>query len=177
MSMKHYLAARKEAKEHAAQRAGRTRICRCCPSLSPPQQVDAGAARAGADRAGSKMAGTATKGRTTAFSRGFMPLLEPDSEFACKGSVLYDGIVEDGPRQPIVALEYYNRFLHRGGQQARKRHASARCGEHRGRRHRVLPEPEDSERYRVYQEFFELPADTKINFITFTREGSFEKLL
>ena len=37
-------------------------------------------------------------------------------------------------------------------------------------------EPEDSERYRVYQEFLSFYADTKINFITFTREGSYEKL-
>ena len=36
----------------------------------------------------SQIAGTATKGRTTAFSRGFYPLLEPGTEFSNKWAIL-----------------------------------------------------------------------------------------
>ena len=42
--------------------------------------------------------GTKTKGRTEAFSSDFMPLLEPDSEFAVKWSNLYDSAVTEGIR-------------------------------------------------------------------------------
>ena len=112
MSMKHYLAARKEGlkQQHAAQARGQDPylpvLSELVPTLNKLTQVPLGLVQIALDQ----IEGTATKGRTTAFSRGFMPLLEQDSEFASKWSVLYDGIVEDGLRQPIVALEYYNRF-------------------------------------------------------------------
>ena len=178
MSMKHYLAARKEGlkQQHAAQARGQDPylpvLSELVPTLNKLTQVPLGLVQIALDQ----IEGTATKGRTTAFSRGFMPLLEQDSEFASKWSVLYDGIVEDGLRQPIVALEYYNRFYIVEG----NKRVSVMCRldavSIEADVTRVLPEPEDSERYRVYQEFLSFYADTKINFITFTREGSYEKL-
>lgn len=137
MSMKHYLAARKEGlkQQHAAQARGQDPylpvLSELVPTLNKLTQVPLGLGQIALDQ----IEGTATKGRTTAFSRGFMPLLEPDSEFASKWSVLYDGIVEDGLRQPIVALEYYNRFYIVEGNKRVSVMASARCGEHRGGRH------------------------------------------
>ena len=178
MSMKHYLAARKEGlkQQHAAQARGQDPylpvLSELVPTLNKLTQVPLGLVQIALDQ----IEGTATKGRTTAFSRGFMPLLEPDSEFASKWSVLYDGIVEDGLRQPIVALEYYNRFYIVEGNKRVSVMRRLDAVSIEADVTRVLPEPEDSERYRVYQEFLSFYADTKINFITFTREGSYEKL-
>ena len=178
MSMKHYLAARKEGlkQQHAAQARGQNPylpvLSELVPTLNKLTQVPLGLVQIALDQ----IEGTATKGRTTAFSRGFMPLLEPDSEFASKWSVLYDGIVEDGLRQPIVALEYYNRFYIVEGNKRVSVMRRLDAVSIEADVTRVLPEPEDSERYRVYQEFLSFYADTKINFITFTREGSYEKL-
>ena len=54
--------------------------------------------------------GTKTVGRQNAFANNFMPLVEPDSEFAMKWSRLYDSAVEEGIRDPIKAYEYMNKF-------------------------------------------------------------------
>ena len=56
------------------------------------------------------LVGTKTSGRHTAFSYDFMPLLEPDTEFAAKWSVLCDAHLEEGIQTPIIAFEYMNRF-------------------------------------------------------------------
>ena len=138
------------------------------PTLNKLTQVPLGLVQIALDQ----IEGTATKGRTTAFSRGFMPLLEQDSEFATKWSVLYDGIVEDGSAPAHRRAGILQPLLHRRGQQARERHASARRGEHRGETSRAsCRKPEDSERYRVYQEFLSFYADTKINFIVLHPRG------
>lgn len=57
-----------------------------------------------------RVCGTYTKARTNAFASNFMPLLEPNSEFAQKWARLYDGIVEFGVKQPITCVEYMGRY-------------------------------------------------------------------
>ena len=54
--------------------------------------------------------GTVTKGRQNAFSRSYMPLLPPESEFARKWSTLYRIQVSEGYRDPIIVTEYMHRF-------------------------------------------------------------------
>ena len=54
--------------------------------------------------------GTATKGRTYSFAANFMPILDADTEFACKWIALSDAQVNEGIRDPIVAYEYMNRY-------------------------------------------------------------------
>ena len=55
--------------------------------------------------------GTATKGRTYSFAANFMPILDADTEFACKWIALSDAQVNEGIRDPIVAYEYMNLSL------------------------------------------------------------------
>ena len=124
----------------------------------------------------SQIDGTATKGRTAAFSAGFYPLLDPDSEFATKWALLYDEIVEDGLRQPIVALEYYNRYYVVEGNKRVSVMKRLDAVLIEANVTRIIPAPEDSPRYRIYQEFLAFFEDTKINFITFTREGGYARL-
>lgn len=54
--------------------------------------------------------GTKTRARQNAFAPGFMPLLEPDTEFAYKWSSLYQAQIEEGFNSPIKAYEYLHRF-------------------------------------------------------------------
>ena len=124
----------------------------------------------------SQIDGTATKGRTAAFSAGFYPLLDPDSEFATKWALLYDEIVEDGLRQPIVALEYYHRYYVVEGNKRVSVMKRLDAVLIEANVTRIIPAPEDSPRYRIYQEFLAFFEDTKINFITFTREGGYARL-
>ena len=112
MTMEDYILARREGLRelHSMQLRGEDPglpvLSELVPSLNHLTQVPLGLVQIGIDQ----IAGTATKGRTTAFSRGFLPLLDPNSEFASKWSQLFDGVVEEGLRQPVTALEYYNRF-------------------------------------------------------------------
>lgn len=54
--------------------------------------------------------GTVTKGRQSAFSCNFMPLLPFGTEFARKWSNLYDIQVTEGYRDPIIVTEFMHRF-------------------------------------------------------------------
>jgi len=70
------------------------------------------------------VAGTRTRGRQSMFSRGFMPLGEPGSEFAAKWIALYDSQLEEGVREPIEVFEYQQRFY---VQEGNKRVSVAHC--------------------------------------------------
>ena len=146
MAMKDYAQARREGLRelHALRARGEDPflpvLSEIVPKLNQMTQVPLGLVQIAIDQ----IDGTATRWRTTAFSRSFLPLLEQDSEFASKWSLLYDGIMEDGLRQPVVALEYYNRFYIIEGNKrvSVMRRLDAVVIE--ANVTRVLPEPEDS---------------------------------
>ena len=54
--------------------------------------------------------GTKTCARQNSFAPGFMPLLEPDTEFAAKWSNLYRAQLSEGFNSPIKAYEYLHKF-------------------------------------------------------------------
>ena len=178
MGMEDYILARREGLRelHTMQLRGEDPglpvLSELVPSLNHLTQVPLGLVQISIDQ----IAGTATKGRTTAFSRSFLPLLDPGSEFASKWSQLYDGVVEEGLRQPVSALEYYNRFYIVEGNKrvSVMRRLDAVFIE--ANVTRVLPEPEDSERYRVYREFLQFYDDTRLNTVYFEHEGDFARL-
>ncbi|MBQ7784705.1 MAG: BMP family ABC transporter substrate-binding protein [Clostridia bacterium] len=178
MALDNYLLAKKEGQReiHARQSRGEDTtlpvLSEIVPKLNHLSQVPLGLMQISIDQ----IAGTATRGRTTAFAPNFMPLLDGNSEFAMKWSLLYDSVLINGLRDPIIAFEYYNHFYIIEGNKrvSVMRYLDAVMIE--ANVTRVLPEPEDSERYRAYQEFLRFFADTKINFIYFEREGCFEKL-
>ncbi|MGN0774700.1 MAG: BMP family ABC transporter substrate-binding protein [Candidatus Ventricola sp.] len=178
MSTEDYLRAQKRGLRltHALQSRGEDTtlpvLSELVPELNRLTQVPLGLIQISLDQ----IAGTATRGRTTAFARDFMPLLDVDSEFALKWSILYDDVVENGLRDPVLAYEYYNRFYIIEGNKRVSVMRTLDAVTIEANVTRILPEPEDSERYRVYQEFLRFYADSGINFIYFNREGSFERL-
>ncbi|MGN0777262.1 MAG: BMP family ABC transporter substrate-binding protein [Candidatus Ventricola sp.] len=178
MSTEHYLQAQKKGLRltHALQSRGEDTtlpvLGELVPELNRLTQVPLGLIQISLDQ----IAGTATHGRTTAFARNFMPLLDAESEFALKWSILYDDVVENGLREPVLAYEYYNRFYIIEGNKRVSVMSMLDAVTIEANVTRILPEPEDSERYRVYQEFLKFYADSGINFINFSREGSFKRL-
>ena len=54
--------------------------------------------------------GTKMEARQNSFAPGFLPLLEPDSEFAFKWSNLYRTQIREGFREPVKVYEYLHRF-------------------------------------------------------------------
>lgn len=178
MAIDHYLHAQKKAQKftHALQTKGEDTslpvLSEIVPELNRLTQVPLGLVQIPLNL----IEGTATRGRTTAFARNFMPLLDSTSEFAYKWYTLYDDVIIHGLRDPIIAYEYYNRFYVVEGNKRVSVMRTLDAVSIEANVTRVLPEPEDSERYRVYQEFLKFYADSKINFIHFTHEGCYKRL-
>lgn len=177
MAIEHYLHAQKKGLKlnHTLQSKGEDTtlpvLSEIVPELNRLTQVPLGLTQIPLK----DIEGTATRGRTTAFARNFMPLLDSTSEFAYKWHILYDNVVANGLREPIIVFEYYNKFYVVEGNKRVSVMRTLDAVSIEANVTRVLPEPEDSERYRVYQEFLRFYNDSKINFIHFTREGSYKR--
>ena len=178
MGFDHYVRAKREGlrEVHALQARGEDAtlpvLSEIVPGLNRLSQVPLGILQISVDQ----IVGTATKGRTTAFSPSFMPLLDQASEFATKWIALYDAVEKEGLRQPVKALEYYNKFYIVEGN---KRVSVSKLLDSvyiEADVIRIIPEPEDSERYRVYQEYLSFYKDTKLHSIYFDHEGDFARL-
>ena len=76
------------------------------PNLEEAKRVELGLVDIPMER----IVGTLTQGRSKAFSRNFLPLLEPDSEFADKWAHLCQAQSDEGIRDPVKAFEYMNHF-------------------------------------------------------------------
>ena len=124
----------------------------------------------------SLIAGTRTRGRQNSFSRGFMPLLEEDSEFAAKWSALIDSQRDEGLHEPIIVYEFLQRFY---VQEGNKRVSVMRYLDMptiTAKVTRVLPMPSDSRESRIYQEFLRFWRVAPVYGIVFSQEGSYERL-
>lgn len=117
--------------------------------------------------------GTKTKGRTTSFAPNFMPVLADSTEFAAKWSYLCDAHLRDGIRDPIVAYEYMNRYYVLEGNKRvsvlKFFHATSIAGFVT----RIVPARQDTKESRIYYEFLDFYNSTSINYLFFTRPGSY----
>lgn len=123
-----------------------------------------------------QITGTKTNGRSNAFARNFMPILDPDSEFAQKWATLSTDVAEEGLRHPVKAYEYMNQFYVEEGN---KRVSVAKYFdgiEIPGTVTRLIPKRTNDKENKIYYEFLDFYELTKINYIYFSKEGSFEKL-
>lgn len=123
-----------------------------------------------------RIVGTATRARSNAFAPNFMPILEPQSEFAQKWWMLCDSVLSHGVRQPATVLEYMNKYyLVEGNKRVSvMKYLDAVLVE--AEVTRILPRPADTKEYRIYQEYLRFYEDSAINDIYFNEEGSFHEL-
>ena len=124
----------------------------------------------------SKVVGTASKGRTNAFAANFMPLLDQGSEFSAKWNTLYNSVVEDGLRQPVKAYEYLNKFYLVEGNKRVSVMKYLDAVSIEAEVTRVIPARTDDPENQLYFEFLPFYADTKINYLWFSKPGSFARL-
>ena len=120
--------------------------------------------------------GTKTSGRHTAFAPNFMPLLEPDTEFAGKWSNLCDAHLNEGIHTPIIAYEFLNKFYVQEGNKrvsVLKYFDAVRIA---GTVTRLVPERNDSLENRIYYEFLDFYKLSKVNDVHFSRLGGYAKL-
>ena len=143
------------------------------PHMSGLSEVSLGCQRIDMDQ----IAGTRSSARREAFSASFYPILEEDSEFAAKWSHLAASHLKDGIRDPILAVEYLNRFYVVEGH---KRVSVLRffgAVNVQAEVRRLIPSRSDEPEIRAYYEFLDFYKLTRINYICFSRPGSYPELL
>lgn len=123
-----------------------------------------------------RLVGTSTAGRTSAFACNFLPILDENSEFALKWSVLHHSVVKDGIRDPIKVLEYMNRFYVVEGNKRVSVLKYLDSPMIEGDVTRIIPKRTEEKENKIYFEFLDFYKDTRINYIWFSEEGSFAKL-
>ena len=122
--------------------------------------------------------GVVSAGRISALTAGFRPLLDMDSEFACKWVALCKAHLEDtGIQEPIQCVEYLGHFYI---QEGNKRVSVLRYFDAPripGVVTRVLPEPSDEPRIKAYYEFLDFYKVSGLYSIQFRRPGDYASLL
>lgn len=124
-----------------------------------------------------QIVGTKTAGRTNAFASNFMPLLPMDSEFAIKWCNLYEAHLDEGIRDPVKAYEFMNRFYIEEGNKRVSVLKYCDAVTVPGIVTRIIPKLDDSEECKIYYEFLDFYKKTEINYLNFSQQGSYAKIL
>ena len=123
-----------------------------------------------------QIVGTKTNSRSNAFASNFMPILGEKTEFAYKWAGLYDRHVEEGIRDPIKAYEYMNKFYVEEGNKRVSILKYFDITTMAGTVTRILPKRTEEKENKIYYEFLDFYEASGINYIWFSKEGSFKKL-
>ena len=123
-----------------------------------------------------QIVGTKSEGRSDAFSKGFYPTLGIDSEFAQKWISLCHSHLEEGIRDPIKAYEFMNRFYVVEGNKRVSVLKYFDSPSITGQVIRILPPKTDEKETKLYYEFVDFYRFSRINYLNFTKEGSYAKL-
>lgn len=121
--------------------------------------------------------GTRTAGRQQAFACNFMPLLDDRTEFASKWSNLYDAHMEEGIRDPVKAVEFMNRYYIIEGNKRVSVLKYVDAASIQAYVTRLVPRRSDSPENRIYYEFLDFYRCTSIDYLTFSQEGCYARLL
>ncbi len=120
--------------------------------------------------------GTKTRARVNAFAPNFMPILEEGTEFSQKWQNLCQAHVTEGIRDPITAYEYMNRFYVAEGNKRVSVLKFFGAVNIAATVTRILPEKTVDEDVVLYYEFVDFYKYSKVNFIEFSKRGSFAVL-
>ena len=125
-----------------------------------------------------QIVGTKSAGRIFAFTPGFLPLLDADSEFASKWvNLCMAHMSDEGIRDPIVCYEYLGNFY---VQEGNKRVSVLRYfGATRipALVTRILPKNDGTPRVKAYFEFLDFFKASGVYNVQFHRPGEYGKLL
>ena len=122
------------------------------------------------------VAGTKTRARQNSFAPDFMPLIEPDSEFAAKWNNLYRAQISEGFNDPIKAYEYLHRFY---VQEGNKRVSVIRFLDMpmiAADVERIVPPADVLDQHPEYKEFLKFYSVAPIYDIETTWEGAYAEI-
>lgn len=123
-----------------------------------------------------QIVGTKTVGRSSSFAGNFMPILRESTEFAEKWIQLSISHVEQGIRDPIKAYEYMNRFYVEEGNKRVSVMKFFGAVSIPGNVMRIIPKRTEEKENKIYYEFLDFYQAAPVNYIWFSKEGSFRKL-
>ena len=125
-----------------------------------------------------RIIGTVSAGRTSVFSRDFMPLAEQNTEFGAKWITLCDAHLSDeGIRDPIRCYEYFGDFY---VQEGNKRLSVMRYFDAPtipASVLRIVPAYTNDPKTRLYYEFLEFYHLSRTYAFRFTKPGRYKKLV
>ncbi len=125
-----------------------------------------------------RIVGTKTAGRTTAFSAGFLPLLDPETEFAQKWMHLCaDHMSDEGIRNPVICYEYLGNFYLQEGNKRLSVLKYFGAVQIPATVYRILPKQSDDSRVKAYFEFLSFYKATGLYDVQFRQPGDYEKLV
>lgn len=123
-----------------------------------------------------QIVGTKTNSRSNAFAGNFMPILEKNTEFAQKWINLSTYQETCGIQDPIKVYEYMNLFYVEEGNKRVSVMKYFDAVSIPGMVTRLIPAKSEDVENKIYYEFLDFYEHTKINYIWFSKEGSFQKL-
>ena len=121
--------------------------------------------------------GTSTSGRTQAFASNFMPLMDAKSEFGSKWSKLCDAHLEEGIRDAIKVYEYLNHYYVIEGNKRVSVLKYFEADSIPAFVTRRVPRLTNDENIKVYYEYMDFYKKTGVNYIFFSHEGGYERLM
>lgn len=124
-----------------------------------------------------QVVGTSTAGRTQAFASNFMPLLDYGSEFSTKWSHLVDAQINEGIHDAVKVYEYLNRYYVIEGNKRVSVLKFFNSPTISAEVIRKIPKKSNDLNIRIYYEFLDFYKLTKINYIQFSKLGSYPKLI
>ncbi len=137
-----------------------------------PKGVDLGLVQIPTDH----IVGTKTAGRTAAFARNFMPLLDGQTEFATKWRALCTAHLKEGIREPIKVYEYMNRYYVEEGNKRVSVLKFFDAVNIPAKVTRILPARTGDKAVELYYEFVEFYKYSKLNCLELTKSGGYAML-
>ena len=142
------------------------------PNLSSLSRLSLGVISVPLDR----VVGSVSRGRSYAFSEGFLPILEGGSEFASKWERLCESVESEGVNQPITVLEYLGYYYVIEGNKRTSVMKYLGAQDIEADVTRVFPERSEDPEIESYFEYCDFTKATGLYQLFFTRPGSYQKL-
>ena len=124
-----------------------------------------------------RIVGTWAEGRRNAFAGNFAPLLENTSEFAVKWiSLCAAHLGDEGITDPIVCSEYMGDFYVQEGHKRVSVLRSYDCPTILGNVTRIIPAPSEAPEVKLYYEFMQFYAVSKLYQVRLSQPGGYARL-
>ena len=124
-----------------------------------------------------RVIGTSTASRTNTFARNFMPVMDINTEFGLKWSSLCDSHLAEGIHDPIKVYEFMNYYYVIEGNKRVSILKYFMADSISAFVTRKIPKLSDRKDIKIYYEFMDFYKKTGVNYIWFSNEGSFAKLI